>query len=156
VLRGSAMYWFLYLLFRCVLRRDVGSIAIADVLLLVLIADASQNAMSGGYSTVAEGFVLVATIAGWSYLLDWAAFRFEPIRRLIEPGPLMLVRNGRVLRHNLRQELMSLDELYAKLRQEGVEDVARVKSAFMESDGRISVIQLPHGAVPSSPSRPTQ
>jgi len=143
VLRGSAMYWFLYLLFRFVLRRDVGSIAIADILLLVLIADASQNAMAGGYSTVAEGFVLVATIAGWSYPLDWAAYRFESIRRFIEPGPLMLVRDGRILRHNLRQELMSLDELHAKLRQQGVEDIASVKTAFMESDGQISVIQRP-------------
>ena len=55
VLRGSAMYWFLYLLFRFVLRRDAGSIAIADVLLLVLIADASQNAMAGGYTFMLHG-----------------------------------------------------------------------------------------------------
>ena len=156
VLRGSAMYWFLFLLFRFVLRRDAGAIAIADILLLVLIADAAQNAMAGGYNTVAEGFVLVATIAGWSYLLDWAAYRFQAIRRFIEPGPLMLVRDGRILRHNLRQELVSVDELYAKLRQQGIEDVAMVKSAFMESDGQISVIRQPHGALPPSPSRPTQ
>ena len=50
VLRGTLMYWFIYLLFRFVLRRDVGSIAIADILLLVLIADASQNALAGGYT----------------------------------------------------------------------------------------------------------
>jgi uncharacterized membrane protein YcaP (DUF421 family) len=156
VLRGSAMYWFLYLLFRFILRRDVGSIAIADILLLVLIADASQNAMAGGYSTVAEGFVLVATIAAWNYLLDWAAYRFEPVRRLVEAGPLMLVRDGRVLRHNLRQELLSLDDLYAKLRKQGIEDVAQVKSAFMESDGSISVIRLAGGALPPAPSQPTQ
>jgi uncharacterized membrane protein YcaP (DUF421 family) len=141
VLRGSAMYWFLYLLFRFVLRRDVGSIGIADVLLLVLIADAAQNAMAGGYSTVAEGFVLVATIAAWNYLLDWASYRFELIRRFAEPGPLMLVRDGHILRANLRQEMISLEDLYAKLRGEGVDDVAKVKSAFMESDGRISVIR---------------
>ena len=66
VLRGSAMYWFLFLLFRLVLRRDAGSIAIADILLLVLIADASQNAMAGGYDHVADGMVLVATIAAWN------------------------------------------------------------------------------------------
>ena len=66
------------------------------------------------------------------------------------------MRNGRILRHNLRQELVSVDELYAKLRQQGVEDVALVKSAFMESDGQISVIRLPDGTVPPTPSRPTQ
>ena len=65
VVRGSLMYWFIFLLFRFLLRRDVGSIAIADILLLVLIADASQNALAGGYTSVTEGCVLVATIAGW-------------------------------------------------------------------------------------------
>src|SRR5262245_52433496 len=64
VVRGTAVYWFLFLLFRFVLRRDVGQLGVADVLLLVLVADASQNAMSGSYTTITEGFVLVATIAG--------------------------------------------------------------------------------------------
>ncbi len=58
VLRGSAVYWFLFLLFRFVLRRDAGALGIADILLLVLIADASQNAMAGGYDTIAEGVLL--------------------------------------------------------------------------------------------------
>ena len=51
VVRGTAMYWFLFVLFRVVLRRDTGSLAIADVLLLVIIADAAQNAMSGSYQS---------------------------------------------------------------------------------------------------------
>lgn len=66
VVRGTAMYWFLFLLFRFVLRRDVGSIGIADVLLLVLIADAAQNAMAGSYESITEGCLLVATIVGWN------------------------------------------------------------------------------------------
>ncbi len=52
VLRGSAIYWFLFAIFRLALRRDVGAVGIADVLLLVLIADASQNAMAGDYPGV--------------------------------------------------------------------------------------------------------
>ena len=109
VLRGTLMYWFIYLLFRFVLRRDVGSFAIADILLLVLIADASQNAMAGGYTTVPEGALLVATIAGWNYALDWASYRWKPVRWLAEAPPLPLVRRGRVLRANLRHEMLTLD-----------------------------------------------
>jgi len=141
VLRGTAMYWFLYLLFRFVLRRDVGALGIADVLLLVLIADASQNAMAGGYTTVLEGCVLVATIAGWNYLLDWSSYRYAFVRRLTEPPPLLLIRHGHVVRANLRKEMLSVDDLRSKLRQQGVDDVIDVKSAFMESDGNISVIR---------------
>lgn len=141
IVRGTLLYWFLFCLFRFVLRRDTGSIAIADILLLVLIADASQNAMAGAYTTVAEGLVLVCTIAGWNWLLDWAAWRFEAVRRVVEPGPLHLVRHGRILRDNLRRELLTLDDLHAKLRQQGIEDVAQVKAAYLESDGSISVIR---------------
>lgn len=150
VLRGSLMYWFIYLLFRFVLRRDVGSIGIADILLLVLIADASQNALAGGYTSVAEGCLLVATIAGWNYALDWTAYRFEIVRRLVEAPPLPLIRRGRLLRANLRREMLTLDDLYAKLREQGIEDVNQVKVAFMESDGMISVVRA-DGAVTAAP-----
>ena len=146
IARGTLMYWFLFLLLRFVLRRDVGSLAMADVLLLVVISDASQNAMAGGYSSVTDGIILVSTIAAWNYLLDWSAYRWEPVRRFVEPRALPLVRNGRVLRANLRRELISLPELMAKLRESGVESVSEVKLAVMESDGEISVIRQKDGA----------
>jgi uncharacterized membrane protein YcaP (DUF421 family) len=147
VLRGSAIYWFLFTIFRFVMRRDVGALALADVLLVVLIADASQNAMSGGYESITDGVILISTIVGWNYLLDWAAFRFEWARRLVEPPPMLLILRGRMLKANLARELMSVDELKAKLREHGVEDLAEVKKAFMESDGQVTVICYP-------PSRP--
>jgi uncharacterized membrane protein YcaP (DUF421 family) len=141
VVRGTLMYWFLFLLFRFILRRDVGSIAIADVLLLVLIADASQNAMAGGYETVSDGIVLVMTIAGWNWLFDWLAFRFPGLRRLMQAKPLTLVQDGQLQRRNLRKEMISIDELMAALREQGIEKVAEVKLATMESDGQISVVK---------------
>ena len=62
MLRGTLVYWLLFLIFRFVLRRDVGAVGIADILLLVIVADAAQNAMSGGYDTFSEGAILVLTI----------------------------------------------------------------------------------------------
>lgn len=141
VARGTLMYWFLFLLFRFVLRRDAGSIAIADVLLLVLIADASQNAMSGGYETVSDGVVLVLTIAGWNWMLDWMTFRFSWLRRVLEPKPLPLVKDGQPQRRNLRKEMITNEELMAALREQGVEQLEQVKLAMMESDGKISVVK---------------
>jgi uncharacterized membrane protein YcaP (DUF421 family) len=140
IVRGTAMYWFLFLMFRYVLRRDVGSIGIADVLLLVLIADASQNAMAGGYQSVTDGCILVATIAGWNYALDWASFHSRFVRRLVEPKPLMLVKDGRPQRRAMRREMVTMDELMAKLREHGYERLAQVKAVRMESDGEITVL----------------
>jgi uncharacterized membrane protein YcaP (DUF421 family) len=140
VLRGSATYWFLFLVFRFVMRRDVGALAIADVLLLVLIADASQNAMAGGYTSLTEGAVVVSTIIGWNFLLDWASYYVPLLRKLAEPPPLLLVSRGRILYRNMRKEYITKDDLYAKLREHGIEDVAKVKAAYMEADGDVTVI----------------
>jgi uncharacterized membrane protein YcaP (DUF421 family) len=148
VLRGSLVYWFLFLLFRFVLRRDAGSLGLADILLLVLIADAAQGAMAGGYTTVSEGIVLIATIAGWSWLMDWAAYRFPAVRRFAEPPSRVLVRRGRLVRPNLRRELLTVPELMAMLREQGIDKLADVEFARIESDGEISVIRR-HAPAPA-------
>jgi len=125
VVRGSAIYWFLFAIFRVVLRRDVGAIGVADILLLVLVADAAQNAMAGEYRSISDGIVLVSTIIGWNVVLDWLAFRFPAARRVIEPPALPLVRDGRILPRNLRHEFITVEDLRAKLREQGVETSPR-------------------------------
>ena len=156
ILRGSAMYWALFLIFRLVLRRDVGAVGVADVLFVVLVADASQNAMTGGYTSVAEGAVLVATLIGWNLLLDWMAFRFAWAYRLVEPQPLLLIRRGRVQHKHLRAEMITLAELRGHLRQHGVASFDEVKSAWFESDGQFSVIKRDGEAGESAPKRRLQ
>ena len=141
IVRGTAVYWFLFVLFRWILRRDIGSIGIADVLLLVLVADASQNAMAGPYETVAEGLVLVSTIAGWNLLLDWASFRSRHLRQLVDPPAVVLVRRGRLIRRAMKHELITVPELMSKLREQGIEKLDEVKIARMEGDGELSVIR---------------
>lgn len=141
IIRGTAVYWFLFLLFRFVLRRDTGAMGISDVLLLVIIADAAQNAMAGEYTSITDGIVLVSTIAFWNYTLDWAAYHYAPVRRFVESAPLALVRDGKVNRPNMRRELMTMDDLMAALREHGVERLDQVKCARMEKDGEISVIR---------------
>ena len=106
----------------------------------VLVADAAQNAMSAEYKSVSDGLVLVSTLVFWNYTLDWLSFRFTRIRNLVEPPPLRLVRDGKLLWRNMRRELISEDEVMKYVRQSGTDDLAKVREAFMESDGRISVI----------------
>jgi uncharacterized membrane protein YcaP (DUF421 family) len=141
IIRGTLVYWFLFLVFRFVMRRDAGTIGIADLLVLVLIADASQNAMAGGYTTVAEGFVLIGTILGWNWLIDWASFHSPAFARFTTPPAIVLVKHGRIVQGNLRREHVSAEELESKLREQGVERLQDVKLALMESDGAISVIR---------------
>lgn len=140
ILRGTVMYWFLFLLFRFVLSRDAGSIGLADVLLVVVVADASQNAMAGEYKTVSEGVLLVVTIGAWNYFIDWMSFRYKWFSRFAERRAVPLIRHGAILRANLRREMVSDEELQSQLRLSGVEDASKVKHAMLEADGSVSVI----------------
>ena len=107
VIRGTLTYFVLLVLLRVLVRRNVGGYSITDLLLIVLIADAAQNGMAGDYQSLPEGAVLCATMVAWSYFLDWLAFRSRFVRSLLEPPPLPLIRNGRMQRRHLRQELHS-------------------------------------------------
>lgn len=141
IVRGSALYLFLLVLFRVVIKRRMGAIGMGDILVLVIISDASQNAMAGQYKTVTDGFILIATIIGWNYLFDWASYRFAWLEKLLQPPPLLLIRDGRVLWRNLRVEFVSEQELKGKLREHDVEDPAAVDKAYLEPDGAFTVIK---------------
>jgi len=145
IVRGSAMYWFLFLLFRFVLRRDVGSVGLADILILVIIADAAQNSMSGEYTSITDGCILVATLAFWNVLLDVLTYYFPKFRGLAQASVLLLVNNGQIMERNLRREFLSKDELMAKLREQGIEKLDQVKRAYMEPQGAISVVRRHSG-----------
>ena len=153
VLRGTLVYWLLFLIFRFVLRRDVGAVGIADILLLVIVADAAQNAMSGGYDTFAEGAILVLTIVGWNWLLDMLSYRYAPVRRFASPGRLTLVQRGIAQRRNMRREFITMEELHEKLREQGIEKLADVKAAYLEGDGQISVVRNSESTDRKPPSR---
>ena len=141
VIRGTAMYIFLFVLFRVVVRRRVGSIGMADILILVIVADAAQNGMSGEYRSVSEAVVLVSTLIAWNMLIDWLTFRIPRLQTILEPPPLLLIDKGRILWRHLRHEFVSEAELKSKLREHGVSDPSEVHKAYMEPDGQVTVLK---------------
>lgn len=140
-LRGSLMYLALFIMLRVILKRQAGTLGMTDLLLITLLADAAQNAMAGEYTSITDGILLVATIIFWNYLFDWLSYQSEWFGRLIEPPPLPLIKDGKLLRRNMRQEFITEDELMVQLRQQGLDDVSKVKHAYIESNGQISVIE---------------
>lgn len=144
-IRGSIIYLFLFAVFRTILQRDIGTVGIADVLLLVLVADAAQNAMAAEYRSVSDGLILISTILGWNLLFDYLAYRSPGWHRLLEAPEICLVRNGRIIHRNLRREFLSVDDLHAKLREHGIAELSEVRAAYMESDGTVSVIRRQPG-----------
>lgn len=141
MIRGTMTYWFIFILLRLAGRRDVGSLGMADLLVVVLIADAAQNAMAGEYKSVPDGMVLIATIVFWSVFIDRLAYICPAVRPFLIPQKLCLVKDGQVQRRAMRRESITADDLQSELRQKGIEDVSQVRRAYLEPDGSISVIK---------------
>ncbi|MBT1702871.1 DUF421 domain-containing protein [Chryseosolibacter indicus] len=140
VIRGSVTYLAIFILLRVVLKREAGTLGMTDLLVVVMLADAIQNGMSDDYHSVTDGILLVCTILLWSHFLNYLGFHFPWIQKLIHPPALLLVKNGVLIKKNLRKEFITEDELMSQVREQGVASLKEVKEAYMEMDGRISVI----------------
>lgn len=141
LIRGTLMYWFLFLLLRFVLRRDTGSAGISGILFVVLLGDAAQNAMIGKGHTIGDGGLLIATLAAWNLFLDWLGTHSKLFARLTEAPPVLLVRHGRLVHRNLRRELVTREEVEAKMRSKSLEKLEQVKAMYLEGDGSFTVIK---------------
>jgi uncharacterized membrane protein YcaP (DUF421 family) len=139
-LRGSIVYLSLVVLFRVVQKRQGGTIGLPDVMLVVLVSECVSAGLSADAKSVPNGLVAVFALLFWSYTLDWLAYRWPWLRRLLEPQPLQLVKDGRPIRAHLDREHIANDELAAQLRESGIDDVSRVKAAYIEAEGTVSVI----------------
>lgn len=139
-LRGSIVYLSLLLLFRLVLRRQGGAIGMPDVMLVVLVSEAVSNALLSDAKSVPNGLVVVSAMLFWNYLLDWLAYRWPWFRRRLEAAPLVLIEHGKPQQAHLSQERITMEELIAQLRSQGVDDVKKVKVAYLESGGDVSVV----------------
>jgi uncharacterized membrane protein YcaP (DUF421 family) len=140
-LRGTMMYLAIFVLLRVVVRRHLGGIGMTDILVIVLIAEVTGNGISDNFQSIGESLVLVLTVLFWSTLIEWAQSRFPAFERLVRDRKLKLIENGRMLRRNMREEFITVEELMAQLRENGIEHCSDVKAAYMEADGCISIIR---------------
>ena len=140
-IRGTVIYLFILVLMR-VLRREPGTVGIADLLMVVLIADASQNAMAGEYHTVLDGLILILTIVFWNFFMDWLSLRSQVIERLTFPAPISLFEHRTMNRANMRKQFVTPEQLLSMMREHGIDDLSKVKAIFIEGSGHVSVIPI--------------
>ncbi|HEY9664657.1 MAG TPA: YetF domain-containing protein [Allocoleopsis sp.] len=138
-IRGSFVYLALFSTLRFLPSRQIGAVGMSDLLVVLLFANAVQSAMVGAYSSITDGFILLMTIVGWSYLFNWLGYRFPRVQRFLTPPPLLLVKDGEILQQNMERGLINKRELMSQLRQQGVRSLNQVKKAYIEGDGRISI-----------------
>src|SRR5688572_9349814 len=147
-IRGTVMYFVMLLLLRFVQKRRASSLGAADLLAIVLLADAAQNGMAGEYTSLTDGVVLVNVIVGWSAGLNWLSYRSSLVQALVHPTSQVVVRDGEPLRAELRREWITDEELMTALREQGIWELRQVTEARLEGNGRLTATG--HGTHPAS------
>ncbi len=151
VVRTAAVYAVLMIGLRVFGKREIGQMAPTDLVLLLLISNAVQNAMVGSDSSLAGGLVSAGVLLVLNFILSTIASRSSRIRKVIEGEAAILIRNGAVIESNLRKEKLTISEVEQALREHGVSTIAEVSLAVLEIDGTISVLKNDEVPAPGLP-----
>jgi uncharacterized membrane protein YcaP (DUF421 family) len=143
-LRGLIVYVFLMVLLRITGRRQVGQLAPFDLVLLLVLSNALQNAMNGGDNSVTGGVLSALTLVCLNWLVGYVVFRYKRLARVIEGKPEVLIHNGHVYRDVMARERLTQSELDAALRRAGCASLDDVHFAILENNGQISVRMKGH------------
>jgi uncharacterized membrane protein YcaP (DUF421 family) len=140
-IRTSVVYFALFAGLRLTGTRQLGQMSTFDLVLLLIIANAVQNAMVGPDTSLAGGLIAAGVLIGWHRVIDWWRLKSRRFAKVVAGEGIMLIHAGRVLDAHCRRAGITRDELLQALREHGVADVGDVMLAVLEPDGAISVIR---------------
>lgn len=116
VARGAALYFGFLILMRITLRRSVGELGGMDLIFVILIAEAAAHSM-GEYKSVGDGIAFIVILMLCNYLVNLLSYHFPFVERLVSAPPIQIVKDGRLLRRNMRREFLTEEKLMNHLRQ---------------------------------------
>ena len=149
VARTAIVYVLLLAGVRLAGKREIGQITPFDLVVLLLVSNAVQNAMTGPDTSVTGGFVAASTLLVLNFGVALVRMRSRRFQRWVEGVPVVLVAHGEIQHRSLLRERITPDDLMAVLREHEVQELERVEMAMLEIDGTVSVIRCE----PDHPSR---
>jgi len=135
-----AVYLFIVIAIRLFGKKELSQLSVVDLVFILLISNAVQNAMVGPDSSLSGGLVAASTLFLVNYLLKYLQYRFPKFGKIVQGDATMLIYKGKILESHLKLVKMSVDELMEAVREHGVASVKEVDLAIMEVDGSISVL----------------
>lgn len=141
VIRAAIVYVVLMLLFRVAGKRSLAEVTSFDLVLLLIISEASQQAMIDNDNSMTNALLLVSTLIGMNILLSVVTKRWKPLDRWIEDVPLVILRNGEPIRERMRKERIDENDILEAARaSEGLERLDQIKFAILERTGHITIV----------------
>jgi uncharacterized membrane protein YcaP (DUF421 family) len=141
VLRGIAIYFFIYLLTRVIGRRELSSLEPFDLILLVVLGDSVQQGLTQDDYSVFGIFIAVGTIAALQLLTSYVSFRFPGLRPALSGEPIIIVEDGKPIERNMKRERITLEEVMEEARLQQIDSVGKIRWAVLETSGNISFIE---------------
>lgn len=141
VLRTLAIYLFLLVLFRLVGKRTLSELSTLDFILLLIVSEATQNALIGEDYSLVTGMTVILTLVLMDLGLSIVKSRSKVVEKIVEGTPLVLVEHGRVLAAHMKRSQVTEDDILQSARQaHGLERMDQIKFAVLESSGGISIV----------------
>jgi uncharacterized membrane protein YcaP (DUF421 family) len=140
VLRAAVVYFFLLVLLRLTGKRQVGQLAPFDLVLLLVLSNAVQNAMNAGDNSLIGGLISALVLVLLNTALGYATYRSGRLEALIEGRPQLLIHNGKLHPEIMAQARLTRHELDAALRAAGCSCIDEVRAAILENTGAITVL----------------
>jgi len=140
VFSSFCVYIFILAGLRLFGKRDLAQMSMVDVVFILLISNAVQNAMVGPDTTLLGGLVAAATMFAVNLILKFVIRKFPKLDRALQGQAMMLIYNGKIVAENLRKSGIGLDELEEVIREHGVSSVDEVNLAILETDGNVSIL----------------
>src|SRR5262249_55034338 len=140
IIRPVLVYLFLIVAVRAAGRRELAQLNSFDLVVLMMLANTVQNATIGNDNSMVGGLIGVSALLAVNWAVARFLYRYPTVDRLLEGGPVELIRDGRVLRRQLEREVITEEELLEAVRKQGLGDAADVDRAVLETGGTISVV----------------
>ena len=135
-----AVYLFIVVAIRIFGKKELAQLSVVDLVFILLISNAVQNAMVGPDTSLGGGLVAASALFLVNYVLKYLQYRFPEFGKIVQGDATMLIYRGKILDEHLRKSRISMDELIEAVREHGVESVSEVDLAVLEVDGNISVL----------------
>ena len=140
VLSSVSVYIFIVVSIRFFGKNELAQLSVIDLVFILLISNAVQNAMVGTDSTLGGGLVAATSLFIVNYIFKRLMYSFPKINKLIQGEPLLLIYNGKINLKNVNKAKISMNEIMEVIREHGVAKVEQVDLAILEVDGNISVM----------------
>ena len=141
VLRAIVTFFFIFLLMRIVGRRELSTLEPFDLILLVVLGDSVQQAVTQDDYSVTGAFIVVATIALLQVFLSYLNFKVPRLRSVFDGEPIVIVQDGKVIEGNARRERLTLDDIAEAARLQQIASLEDVQWAVLETSGELTFIE---------------